>query len=46
MIGGNRSLLEDTLYRVRVMELHLGDGPEVVRLAEDLPVRAEGRASG
>ncbi|HJQ85665.1 MAG TPA: glycosyltransferase family 2 protein [Candidatus Binatia bacterium] len=46
LIGGNRSLLEDTLYRVRVMELRLGDGPEVVRLAEDVPVRAEGRASG
>jgi len=46
LIGGNRSLLEDALFRVRVMELRLGDGPEVVRLTEDLPERAEGRASG
>ena len=46
LIGGARSLLEDTLFRVRVMELRLGDGPEVVRLTEDLPERSEGRASG
>ena len=47
LIGGARSLLEDTLFRVRVMELRLGDGPEVVRLSEDLPPpRSEGRASG
>ena len=37
LIGGNRSLLEDTLFRVRVMELRLGDAPAVVRLSEELP---------
>jgi glycosyltransferase involved in cell wall biosynthesis len=47
LIGSARSLIEDTLFRVRVMELRLGDGPEVVRLSEDLPPpRSEGRASG
>jgi glycosyltransferase involved in cell wall biosynthesis len=35
LIGGNRTLLEDTLFRVRQIELRLGDGPEVVRLAEE-----------
>ena len=46
LIGGNRSLVEDMLYRVRVMELRMGDGPEAVRLAEELPPRMEERASG
>jgi glycosyltransferase involved in cell wall biosynthesis len=35
LIGANRTLLEDTLFRVRQIELRLGDGPEVVRLAEE-----------
>ena len=46
LIGGNRSLLEDTLYRVRVMELRMGDGPEAVRVADEMPPRMEERASG
>jgi glycosyltransferase involved in cell wall biosynthesis len=46
LISGNRTLLEDALYRVRVVELRLGEGPEVVRLGEEVPLRAEGRASG
>jgi hypothetical protein len=33
MIGGNRSLLEDTLFRVREIELTLAAEPEVIRLA-------------
>ena len=33
LIGANRTLLEDTLFRVRELELHLGEGPEVERLA-------------
>src|SRR5439155_346729 len=40
LIGGNRSLVEDMLYRVRVMELRMGDGPEAVRLAGELRPRA------
>jgi glycosyltransferase involved in cell wall biosynthesis len=55
LIGANRTLLEDTLFRVRVLELRLGDGPDVVRLdaeavvAEPIPAelaRAERRAPG
>ena len=45
LIGGNRSLLEDTLFRVRELELRLGDGPDVVRLDGLPPARAEGRRS-
>ena len=45
LIGGNRSLLEDTLFRVRELELRLGEGPDVVRLAAPEPGRAEGRRS-
>ena len=39
LIGSSRSLLEDTLFRVREIELTLGDGSDVVRLdgATDLP---------
>src|SRR5207253_10065731 len=37
LIGNNRSLLEDTLFRVRELELRLGDGPDVVRLAGEPP---------
>ena len=33
LIGGLRSLAEDTLFRVRELELRLGAGPDVVRLA-------------
>jgi hypothetical protein len=32
LIGNNRSLLEDTLFRVRELELRLGNGPDVERL--------------
>jgi len=46
LISGNRTLLEDALYRVRIVELRLGEGPEAVRLADEEPLRAEGRASG
>jgi hypothetical protein len=35
LIGGNRALLEDTLFRVCAIELRLGDGAEVVRLAAE-----------
>ncbi len=43
LIGNNRSLLEDTLYRVRELELRFGDGPNVVRLAGESPQRLEVR---
>jgi len=46
LIGGTRSLLEDMLFRVRVIELRLGDGPEAVRVAEEMAQPAEERASG
>ncbi|TMA39349.1 MAG: glycosyltransferase family 2 protein [Deltaproteobacteria bacterium] len=45
LIGNNRSLLEDTLFRVRELELRLGDGPDVVRLAGEPPQRLEVRRS-
>ena len=45
LIGGNRSLLEDTLFRVRELELRLGEGPDVIRLDGLPPPRAEGRRS-
>jgi hypothetical protein len=35
LIAQSRLLQEDTLFRVRELELHLGEGPEVVRLAPD-----------
>ena len=35
LIGANRSLLEDQLYRVRELELRFGEGPDVVRLADE-----------
>jgi hypothetical protein len=35
LIGANRTLLEDTLFRVRELELRLGDGATVERLAGD-----------
>jgi glycosyltransferase involved in cell wall biosynthesis len=47
LIGQSRSLQEDTLFRVRELELRLGDGPDIVRLAgadaDTAPARAEGR---
>ncbi len=43
LIGSNRSLLEDTLFRVREIELRLGEGPDVVRLAGEPPQRLEVR---
>jgi hypothetical protein len=33
LIAGSRALVEDTLFRVREIELRLGEGPEVERLA-------------
>jgi glycosyltransferase involved in cell wall biosynthesis len=39
LIGGNRSLLEGTLERVRELELVLGAGPDVVRLSGEGPRR-------
>ena len=44
LIGNNRSLLEDTLCRVRELELRGGDGPDVTRLAENEPPREQQRA--
>jgi glycosyltransferase involved in cell wall biosynthesis len=35
LIGANRSLLEDALFRVRELELRFGNPPDVVRLAEE-----------
>jgi glycosyltransferase involved in cell wall biosynthesis len=43
LIAGSRALVEDTLFRVRELELRLGEGPEVERLqapAEPAPGRA------
>ena len=37
LIGNNRSLLEDTLFRVRELELRFGDGPNVERIAGEPP---------
>jgi glycosyltransferase involved in cell wall biosynthesis len=37
LIGSSRSLLEDTLYRVRELELRLGEGADVVRLGGGEP---------
>jgi glycosyltransferase involved in cell wall biosynthesis len=45
LIGSSRSLLEDALFRVRELELRLGSGPDVIRLADEVPERAEGRAA-
>jgi glycosyltransferase involved in cell wall biosynthesis len=45
LIANNRSLLEDTLFRVRELELRLGDGPDVVRLDREvsLPERVQAK---
>src|SRR5206468_2904873 len=40
LIGASRSLQEDTLVRVRELELRLGDGPEVERLEPAVEARA------
>jgi glycosyltransferase involved in cell wall biosynthesis len=46
LIGGNRTLLEDTLFRVREMELRFTDAPEVIRLGDDMPgQQARGRGA-
>ena len=48
LIGSSRSLLEDTLFRLRELELRLGVGPDVERLEQDVrdvspePTRAGG----
>ena len=44
LIGASRSLQEDTLVRVRELELRLGDGPEVERLEPAVEARAARRA--
>jgi len=44
LIGASRSLQEDTLFRVRELELRLGDGPDVERVGAALePAREERR---
>ena len=49
LIGSSRALQEDTLFRVRELELRLGDGPDVERLDTALaprePARVERRAT-
>ena len=44
LIGASRSLQEDTLVRVRELELRLGDGPEVERLEPAVEARTARRA--
>jgi len=44
LIGANRSLLEDALFRVRELELRFGDHPDVVRFAEERPPTQPPRA--
>ncbi len=44
LIGSSRSLQEDTLVRVREIELRLGDGPEVERLEPAVETRPARRA--
>jgi glycosyltransferase involved in cell wall biosynthesis len=46
LMGANRALSEDTLVRVRELELRLGDGPDVVRLGSDAPALVPPRAEG
>ena len=41
LIGSSRSLQEDTLFRVRQLELRLGDGPDVERLGNAPPTGRE-----
>jgi glycosyltransferase involved in cell wall biosynthesis len=43
LIGSSRSLQEDTLFRVRELELRLGDAPDVERLDGEMAPRAERR---
>jgi hypothetical protein len=44
LIGANRTLLEDTLIRVRELELRVGEPPEVSRLERPpRPAAAAGR---
>ena len=44
LIGSSRALIEDTLFRVREIELHLGEGSDVIRLAA--PAADAPRATG
>jgi glycosyltransferase involved in cell wall biosynthesis len=44
LIGGSRSLIEDALFRVRVIELRLGDAPAVERVEGSVPEGAPARA--
>jgi len=44
LIGSSRSLQEDTLVRVRELELRLGNGPEVERLEPAVETRPARRA--
>jgi glycosyltransferase involved in cell wall biosynthesis len=46
LIAGSRALVEDTLFRVRELELRLGEGPNVERLGEPAaPPRGQARSS-
>jgi glycosyltransferase involved in cell wall biosynthesis len=46
LIAGSRALVEDTLFRVRELELRLGEGPEVERLTEPADLkRGQARSS-
>jgi len=46
LIAGSRALVEDTLFRVREIELRLGEGPEVERLADSAAApRSHARSS-
>ena len=46
LIGANRTLLEDTLIRVRELELRIGEAPEVSRLERpERPAAVAGRES-
>jgi len=41
LIAGSRALVEDTLFRVRELELRLGEGPDVERLGEPVATARE-----
>ncbi len=46
LIGANRTLLEDTLFRVRELELRVGEAPDVSRLERpERPAAVAGRES-
>jgi glycosyltransferase involved in cell wall biosynthesis len=46
LIAANRTLLEDTLFRMRELELRLGDGPDVVRLTDDVVPKGQQAVGG